>query len=126
MKSKQIAQQKLPINFYKLSADAVAWLHLGWIVSGAALLISVVTTGRYLQIAGVHALLTLFSWVVFKGCVLRIWENKLRSRYDIATVYEGTFVSYYANKLFHLKLSDSLVKLCIFASIIFVLGLYFS
>ena len=100
---------------YKIWADILAAGHLLVMAFGAGLFVAVAFFHKYKLLTVGFVIATVISWVVFRGCILRDWENKLRKKHSSDGGYESTFMGYYLDKFFGVKIPDVLLSIMLYA-----------
>ncbi len=99
---------------YNRLANAMVFLHLVWFAIGIAALPLVLSVAASQIFIRVFVIGTVLSWIIWKGCVFRIWENDFRRRHDTRTAYQGTFSSHYLKRTFGISVPDTLVRMSIY------------
>ncbi len=95
---------------YKRQADALAAVHLLWVLTGVIMVPLAAFYPQLRLFAGIFTVVTLISWAIWRGCPCRIWEKDLRRKYDPTNVYEGTFLGHYIHKFFKIRVSDMAIR----------------
>jgi hypothetical protein len=95
--------------------------HFLWVLLGAISLPLLFIFDWYKYIVWTFLGATVMSWITWRGCVLRIWENDLRKATNPSSVYEGTFLSYYIKKIFGVKISSTAVRIIIYSFLVMLL-----
>jgi len=95
-------------------ADGVAWFHTLYVLLMIASLPVVILFPPLRILAGLFSSITLIVWHVTGGCPLKAWEQGLRREHDQLRVYEESFVTHYANKLFRTNWTDEQTHLVIY------------
>ena len=110
---------------YKLLADAVVLVHLGWIVF---LFIGSVWGRKYKAVRILHlgglsfALISeIFGWI----CPITHLEAWLRAKHDPALTYTGSFIAHYAEELIYIEVSRTAVFVCTVILVVFNVWMYF-
>jgi uncharacterized protein DUF2784 len=99
------------IMLHKRLADSVTYLH--WTIV-AILLWGFVLQFIFLWWIPVYFLIWVTSLSVslfMKECPLTRWERQLRAKYDPVRYYQGSFLAYYIDRYFSLRLPQVVISL---------------
>ena len=108
---------------YRYLVRTMIALHLLWF-SLALLSLPLVFTVTYSKIfISLFVVITFLSWIVWRGCILRILENKFRGKSAQVVPYEGTFARYYVKRVFGVYIPDRAVRMFITAYLLILLFL---
>jgi hypothetical protein len=103
----------------KHRADAIAWIHLVWILFGIISLPLVFIVPSWDKFSLIFIAITVLSWIVFRGCLFLDLENKLRREYNPAEAYDGqAFIQYYLKKIFNIHCSRFWVRTFIYTYLV--------
>ncbi len=109
---------------YKLAADFLVLIHLGWILF---LILGAVIGVRRILVMWVHLgamafslVLQIFSWI----CPLTHLEFWLRQRHDASLAYPGSFIAHYAEELVYLRVDPAHVFVATLGIVMANLWLY--
>ncbi len=91
-------------------ADAVAVIHVAFILLVVCGVPLALLMPRFRFLMFIFIAISTFSWTIWGGCPLVIWENSFRRRYDPTTVYRGTFVAHYSRAFLALEIPDAAVR----------------
>ena len=119
--------------FYKILADTIVILHLGWILFMLAGFILTLRgffqkcffdrwLFRTLHLFGIIYVSLLA--ILGKYCPLTLWENSLRAKYDPALTYPGSFVVHYAEKLVYPDLNPLIIIIPTFFIAVFIVVIF--
>lgn len=99
----------------KWQADAVAWLHFSWILFGAVTspLVFVISWWDMLLLG--YVVVTVGHWYIFRGCILTIYERRIRKQCDPENVYEGSFIRHYSEKYLGIRLSRTGMRVLLYS-----------
>jgi hypothetical protein len=110
---------------YKLLADTVVLVHLGWIVF---LFIGSIWGKKYKAVRILHlgglsfaVISEIFGWI----CPITHLEAWLRAKHDPALTYTGSFIAHYAEELIYTEVSRTAVLVCTVILVAFNLWIYF-
>lgn len=99
----------------KQRANFVAWIHLTWILFGLISLPLLFTIASWNKVVLVFAVITILSWIIFRGCWFLQLENKWRQQHDPAGSFEEeAFVQHYFKKFFNITCSRFAVRAIIY------------
>jgi hypothetical protein len=120
---------------YKIFADVIIVVHflyilfmlLGFLLTGYALFFREKFFDwwlfRLLHLLGIFYVVSLS--ILGKYCPLTILENELRLRYEVSSVYSGSFIVYYLEKLVYPDVNPLVIQiptvfLAIFTIVVFI------
>lgn len=120
---------------HKIFADAIIVLHflyilfmiLGFLLTGYALFFREKFFDRWLfrslHLLGIFYVASLS--ILGKYCPLTILENELRLRYEVSSVYSGSFIVHYLEKLVYPDVNPLVIQiptvfLAIFTTVMFI------
>src|SRR3989338_2150207 len=96
--------------------NCVAWIHLFWILFGIFSLPLLFIVSWWNRVALIFAGITVFSWILFRGCWFLQIENKLRRQYDISEAFEEeAFIQHYLKKYFAINCSRTLLRISLYS-----------
>lgn len=121
---------------YKIFADAIIVVHflyilfmlLGFLLTGYALFFREKFFDRWLfrslHLLGIFYVVSLS--ILGKYCPLTILENELRLRYEVYSVYSGSFIVHYLEKLVYPDVNPLVIQiptvfLAIFTIVVFII-----
>lgn len=112
---------------FKILADIVVLIHFLWIVfliSGAFVGVRVRFV-KFIHVAGL--IFAIFLQVMGWYCPLTYLEGWLRSMHDPSTVYPGSFITHYIERLVYIELPQNLIFaltiiLCLFNALVYIRG----
>ena len=100
----------------KQKADAIAWLHLIWILFGIFSLPLIFVVSWWSNVALIFATVTVMSWIVFRGCWFLQMENQLRNAYNPNEAFEEeAFIQHYLKKYFGINSSRTTVRIFLYS-----------
>jgi hypothetical protein len=95
------------MNKYKVYADGVVVIHMLIILINFASLPVLFFNYKLGIILAVSAALAPLSWIASRDrCILTVWENNLRAKYDPSKTYSRGCVVHYLRKWFSLKVTN--------------------
>jgi len=97
----------------KTKADFIASAHTVWVLLAIINLPLVLSLEGYRAVAIAYVALTTSSWVFWRGCPLRIWEQTLRRKGDPDGAYEGGFIAHYLKHYFAIHVPHPAVRVVI-------------
>jgi hypothetical protein len=109
--------QNMELGDYKRNLNIIISLHFLWYVVFFLCFPLMYVFGQLKIYILIFVSITLVTWLIWKACPLRIWENNLRRKYEPETVYEGNFTSHYLKQIFGLSVSVWTVRIVLWTLI---------
>ena len=101
----------MPRYHGKLAADFIAFVHALWVFAALAALPLVVVDPDLKAAAMGFILLMTGMWLLWRDCPLRVWELRLREKFDPQHRYDGAFISHYLHRFTGLRISTHRIRL---------------
>lgn len=94
--------------------NLIICLHLLWILIILISLPLAVFFIWYRKIALILVIINILSWFFWKDCPLMKWENEVRLKNKIGSVYREAFVTHYIKQYLHIYIPSYLVKVFLY------------
>ncbi len=108
----------------KQKADIIAFIHLFWILFGLVSLPLLFIIPEWNKIVLIFTGVTIFSWIVFRGCWFLQLENRLRKQHSPKSAFEEeSFIQHYLKRYLNINCFRSTVRSVIYTYIGLLVGI---